>query len=54
MTDKEWLIARVPDASDSELEYFLERVAIYVLDAHMDEMDARQLAYINLAGQVLE
>ena len=53
MTDKQWLIARVPDASDSELEYFLERVAIYIHDAHMDEMDARQLAYINLTGHVL-
>jgi hypothetical protein len=53
MTDREWLLERIPDASDSELEYFLERVAMYIHDAHMDEMDARQLAYINLTGQVL-
>jgi hypothetical protein len=53
MTDKEWLLARVPDASDNELEYFLERVAVYIHDAQMDEMDARQLAYMNLTGYVL-
>jgi hypothetical protein len=53
MSDKEWLLDRVPDASESELEYFLERVAIYIHDAHMDEMDARKLAYINLTGQAL-
>ncbi len=53
MTDKQWLLDRVPDASESELEYFLERVSIYIHDAHMDEMDARNMAYINLTGQVL-
>lgn len=44
MTDTDWFLDLLPDASQDEIENFTERVAIMVAD-DINEHRARHLAY---------
>jgi hypothetical protein len=51
MSDKKWLLQRMPEATQNDIEFFIERVATNIYDARMDEMDARKCAYLNLLSK---
>ena len=51
MTDKQWLQSRMPEVTENEMDWFLNRVSIMIHDAHMDEFDARNIALTHLIGR---
>lgn len=41
--DEEWLLQRMPKATEAQIDYFCERTAIMVIDGHVDAERARKL-----------
>ena len=46
--DASWLLARLPEASDEQLDAFCERVSIIIADMKINEEDARRYAYAGM------
>jgi hypothetical protein len=46
--DIEWLLSKMPNATESEQDDFAERVAVMVIDGKLDQDRARMLAFKRL------
>ncbi len=49
--DVQWLLKKIPNATENQIEAFTERVAIMTIDACMCEEDARVEAHQLLTKQ---
>ena len=53
MTDEAWLTARLPDASQDEIEAFCERVAIRLEDSVPPNAKREEAARVETLGEIV-
>ena len=50
--DEDWLLQRMPKATEDQIDYFCERVSIMVIDGHLDSDRARKLTLNRLENNL--